>query len=305
MIEIVFIYDKYIMLQQWLHSHAKKENEQWIKLYLEMPYFNEHRIKKIKKYIKNNNIEKLRKITGNNDITIKEMETILEETNKILDSFIFKINEKYTINNTQKRLEDEWNKNKEFVNNFFKEVIHEELTIKQTCHIVNPNFVRGGRSIHKDIPNSAIVGFVEEWENYNTVYLVHEMLHSILGLAMVNHAIMQLIADNELRIRLNKYGKYFEEVGYKCLKCNIGHGLLRPFEKIIYPYFIKFIKNKDVNIKDFIETMENNKEVKKLKEVYNKMDAQSFNTISVIMNRNPELTVEEALQKAGQQTNSI
>jgi hypothetical protein len=49
-------------------------------------------------------------------------------------------------------------------------------------------------------------GGVNEWENYEIVYIWHEILHDdkLLGTESdVNHAIIELISDNELRRRLN------------------------------------------------------------------------------------------------------
>lgn len=41
------------------------------------------------------------------------------------------------------------------------------------------------------------------WTNYNTVYLWHETLHLILPGGDLEHAVIQLITDNEMRSRLN------------------------------------------------------------------------------------------------------
>jgi hypothetical protein len=42
-----------------------------------------------------------------------------------------------------------------------------------------------------------------DWPNYNTVYLWHEVLHSLFGTSHMEHAVIELIADHELRRRLN------------------------------------------------------------------------------------------------------
>lgn len=60
-------------------------------------------------------------------------------------------------------------------------------------------------------------GHPEEWKNYTTVYLAHEILHIMTEEKIdspIMHSIIELLADNELRIRLNKKGKYLEVEGH-------------------------------------------------------------------------------------------
>ena len=48
-------------------------------------------------------------------------------------------------------------------------------------------------------------GHPEEWKNYSVVYLIHETFHEILkNNSRLMHAIIELAADNQLRIKLNK-----------------------------------------------------------------------------------------------------
>ena len=66
------------------------------------------------------------------------------------------------------------------------------------------------------VDNQTIVwGHPEDWPNYSTVYLCHEIMHILTNLdrSDITHAVIELMADNELRIRLNNKGKYFQYPG--------------------------------------------------------------------------------------------
>jgi len=52
-----------------------------------------------------------------------------------------------------------------------------------------------------------------------------------IGGKKISLGIIELITDNELRIRLNQKGRYFREKGL-----DIGHPYLREIEKKILPY---------------------------------------------------------------------
>jgi len=84
-------------------------------------------------------------------------------------------------------------------------------------------------------------GHPEEWPNYTTVYLWHEILHSCLVRSDESHAIIQLLTDNELRIRLNG-GRY---PPFK------GHEGLFPLMRKISPSWKQYLKSSDRNILEF------------------------------------------------------
>ena len=65
--------------------------------------------------------------------------------------------------------------------------------------------------------NKILWAYRNTWPNYNTVYIWHEMLHGFIPGGELEHAVIQLISDNELRIRLNK-GKYPPLEGHHHLK---------------------------------------------------------------------------------------
>ena len=93
-------------------------------------------------------------------------------------------------------------------------------------------------------------GHPEDWKNYSTVYLCHELMHLLVENKQKNeqitHAIIELMIDNELRIRLNKKGIYFKEG-----KHNIGHPYLRQIEEKILPYWRKYLKQKKKDVFKF------------------------------------------------------
>lgn len=59
-------------------------------------------------------------------------------------------------------------------------------------------------------------GHSEDWPNYTTVYLWHEILHARFARNDTDHALIQFIADNELRVQLNG-GTYPPFMGHKYL----------------------------------------------------------------------------------------
>jgi hypothetical protein len=84
-------------------------------------------------------------------------------------------------------------------------------------------------------------GHNEDWPNYSVVYLWHEILHSYFELSDLDHALIELLTDNELRVRLNG-GKYPPFV---------GHENLEKLKYKILPYWKKYLKSKNKNIFEF------------------------------------------------------
>ena len=82
---------------------------------------------------------------------------------------------------------------------------------------------------------------MKKWKNYSTIYLWHEILHSYFGDSDIEHAIIELIVDEELRSRLNN-AKYppFE-----------GHKNLSELKKKILPHWRKYLKSEAKDIKKF------------------------------------------------------
>lgn len=102
-----------------------------------------------------------------------------------------------------------------------------------------------GNNLSKYKKNTFVYGHKEEWNNYNMTYISHEILHSLFGSTDVEHCIIELITDNELRIRLNGNGEYFEIT---------GHSHLRNMELKMFSYWQEYLKNND-NIYKFRDKM--------------------------------------------------
>jgi len=105
-----------------------------------------------------------------------------------------------------------------------------------TVYITHPSLKNG----HYLGNNNICWGHNEDWSNYTTIYLWHEILHSYFDNNDFNHALIQFIADNELRIQLNG-GKYPPFV---------GHEDLFPLMKKVLPHWKRYLKEKqprDIN----------------------------------------------------------
>ncbi len=107
-----------------------------------------------------------------------------------------------------------------------------------TVFIVHPKLERGRAYVKY---NAIAWGHEEEWQNYNTVYLCHEIMHFLTKKdskndAFIMHSLIELMIDNELRIRLNGKGKYFKENGRI-----VGHPDLQELNKKILPLWKSFL----------------------------------------------------------------
>lgn len=99
-------------------------------------------------------------------------------------------------------------------------------TLKNGCYLGN---------------NKIAWGHTEEWPNYITIYLWHEILHSYFSRTKLDHTIISLLSDELLRTKLNG-GKYPPFVTHK---------ELFPLMKKILPKWKRYLKSKDKNIFKF------------------------------------------------------
>lgn len=83
------------------------------------------------------------------------------------------------------------------------------------------------------------------WDNYNTVYLWHEMLHSYFGKTEMEHALIELITDNEMRIRLN--GGTYPPLE--------GHKNLNRHKEMLLPLWKDFLGQDKKDIKQFSDVV--------------------------------------------------
>lgn len=110
--------------------------------------------------------------------------------------------------------------------------------------------------------NKIAWGHSEDWPNYSIVYLTHEIMHFLTqkDKSKTMHAIIELMTDNELRVRFNKKSKYFYEKGKW-----VGHTELKSLSKQILPYWKKYLKlsKSKKDIFDFARKMKKLFEIKK------------------------------------------
>ncbi len=138
-------------------------------------------------------------------------------------------------------VEKQWKENEKLILNYFENTLGLEIpTYEIAVYIFHPKSCHGKANKQT---KTIQWGHSEDWKNYTTVYLSHEIMHIITDQKCKNiktmHALIELSIDNELRITLNKKGKYFKEG-----KFNIGHPYLRNLENIILPHWNNYLKNR-------------------------------------------------------------
>lgn len=141
-------------------------------------------------------------------------------------------------------LEKEWEDNTDAVLTALHDILKVDLPSETFTVFVMGDLVYVGRYLgdHK-----ISWGHKDEWENYSLVYLAHEALHELFSYGNLEHAIIELATDNELRIRLNRGGEYFI-----CNGKNVGHSYLRKLEQDLIPDWKVYLENKKDNIFDFV-----------------------------------------------------
>jgi hypothetical protein len=137
-------------------------------------------------------------------------------------------------------LEKEWNKNEKKILGWITKLSGLKIPNKSiTIFVTHPKFNNGRSLAEKDV---ILWGHPEDWKNYSLVYLTHELLHLLTkkcAKPFITHALIELLADNEIRIRLNNGGTYFKEG-----KHSVGHPYLAELEKKILPQWKKFMKDR-------------------------------------------------------------
>ncbi|MDE2001474.1 MAG: hypothetical protein KGI60_02825 [Patescibacteria group bacterium] len=133
---------------------------------------------------------------------------------------------------------NQWDRNHARTNAIIGNLSGLDLNKEFDVYITHPGLRNGGYEGNQMI----VWGHHEKWPNYTTVYLWHEILHSYFGRNDIEHAVIELIADEELRIRLNG-GKYPPFV---------GHGYLAKTKKKLLPGWKKYLKQEKHAIGNFI-----------------------------------------------------
>lgn len=142
-------------------------------------------------------------------------------------------------------VEKQWRKNENFVFNFIKT----DLGLKVPAYTINvfilhPKLSKG----RADSGTKSILwGHSENWKNYATVYLAHEILHILVNKKSkdlsIAHGLIELATDNELRIRLNKGEKYFD-FGKLPTTAPLWAQKKERIKKEILPYWKNYLKIK-------------------------------------------------------------
>ncbi len=138
----------------------------------------------------------------------------------------------------------EWNDKKDEISKHLRDIVKTKIDSRDlTVYIVHPRINTGlclgdgmiywGHSSQK-------------FKHYGLIYIIHEVFHTILTTkSNITHSIIEFIADNELRMRLNKTNN-----GY-----NIGHDHLHGHRKVMLPYWKKYINQDKENIFEFDQRM--------------------------------------------------
>ena len=160
-------------------------------------------------------------------------------------------------------LEKEWISKQKIIIATTEEILGEKLPdMSINVLVTHPKLANG---IVLPESNTICWGHKENWKNYSMVYLMHEALHLILDKKLekkhLTHAIIELISDNELRVRLNGKGKYFKEQGE-----SVGHLFLHKLARATLPFWKKYLKNSNKNIVKFYNELNANPEIQKLLE---------------------------------------
>lgn len=186
-------------------------------------------------------------ITGRllpDDVTDKNIKLLSRELPSFLATLKKNRSYKKILSQTENYLsfcKNQWNKNYEVSNKIIRELTGLNFNKTFTVYITHPSLRNG----HYLGDNKIAWGHNEDWKNYATVYLWHEVLHSYFTYSDLDHVIIQLITDEELRTQLNG-GKYPPFVGHKNLTS---------LTKKVVPYWDKYLKSRTKNIMKFRKTL--------------------------------------------------
>jgi len=179
---------------------------------------------------------------------ISDFKELSEKTIKILNQIkrskeyqrLLKETEDY-----KKFVEKQWKRNEKKVFSILEELLGRKLPSKKIYVYITHPKLKNGKVIDKNI---IVWGHSEDFPNYATVYLCHEIMHLLTDLdrSKITHAVIELMIDNELRIRLNGKGRYFQFPGHKDLV---------KLERKILPHWKKYLKTPKKDFFKFLEDL--------------------------------------------------
>ncbi len=138
-------------------------------------------------------------------------------------------------NQNLERIEKNWEKNKDKINEYLSRIFKKNFTIDTTAIIVYPALNTGANLRNNTIVWGHQKGLDDAF--YDLIYLVHESLHSYFKRDEITHAIIENIADFELAKLLND-----SEKGYP------GHEYIKNLHIKILPFWNIYLEKKKENI---------------------------------------------------------
>jgi hypothetical protein len=99
-----------------------------------------------------------------------------------------------------KAIRNQWQKNYPTTLEIMKEVTGLPLNKTFTVFITHPS-LKNRLTLQND--NAILWGNHEEWDNFSTVYLWHEVMNTYLPQDDVSRAVLELLCENHLRVQLN------------------------------------------------------------------------------------------------------
>lgn len=153
------------------------------------------------------------------DLAVRE-EPLDEEVSVKVTEFLTKIEQTSEFQKIRQQTEvylvsikAEWERNYPKTAQAVQEMTGVDLNKQVTVYVTHPSLKNGQYRGN----NTIVWGHTPEWDNYATVYLWHEILHSYFDYTDLSHSLIQLVADNELRTRLNPGETYPPFVGHEDL----------------------------------------------------------------------------------------
>jgi len=142
-------------------------------------------------------------------------------------------------------VDQQWENNKKKAFFIIKGFFGSELPVGIIAVYLTHPKLKNGLALNE---NTIVWGHPEDFKNYTTVYLCHELMHILTKFdnSDITHAAIELMVDNELRIKLNRKGKYFEYP---------GHARLQQLKRKLLPDWKRYLKKKDESIFSFVNQM--------------------------------------------------
>jgi len=137
----------------------------------------------------------------------------------------------------------EWNATYPVASVYVEELTGLKLDKSMKVYLTHPS-LRNGQYIGN---NTIEWGCHGPFKCYGTVYLWHEILHSFLPYTDVAHCVIQMIADNGLRILFNPD---------QAMCPLVGHQFLDPMMNEIFPHWESYLLRDKKDIFAFIQELE-------------------------------------------------